>query len=543
MYTRFWREMPRFIQLGSQTMTVRPDLPPQFNNNPPKDRLVFAEPLGSEIYVATARNVDAYLGFGFQNMHATEASRYQDGHELFRALYPTLSKQPDSALYIESTPNGQVGNGAWFHEQCMDASERKTTEYGETRLVFIPWHEMAISFAIPFRDPEKKRRFGLSLTQTERDLLARFPAISLEQFAWRRMILAGPPFNRDEDLFDQEYPTDLATAFLLSGTSVFSRKTIKRLMANTREPIWEGDIYWGESDEKNRFESAHAAVRKPQFLTKGQALDEGRRSNVNERTYNNLRVFRWPVVGERIFITADIGGGEPESRDGDFSVGGVFVQNEFSRDELIMTWFGHINRIEFGELLSALAWAVCYRVGSSVPMPELVPEWTGPGTATCTYIDKKSLYPKLYRYEQPGVHGLPPGKHVGFESNAKTVPTAVGFMLRLVERDLIDIPDAQVVTEMSSYRQTDQFGDEGSYGGAAGRHDDAVAMLRMGAYMLRIRRPMLQGESDIEEVTMESDETLPSWDPFSPEQTPERLEIEEKDDDEELAETLFWHRD
>jgi hypothetical protein len=65
----------------------------------------------------------------------------------------------------------------------------------------------------------------------------------------------------------------------------------------------------------------------------------------------------------------------------------------------------------------------------------------------------------------------------------------------------------------------------------------------MGAYMLRIRRPMLQGESDIEEVTMESDETLPSWDPFSPEQTPERLEIEEKDDDEELAETLFWHRD
>jgi len=136
MYTRFWRESPEYFEVGGQRIGVRPPMPPEYNNNPPKDRLMFAPPLDSGIYVATARSIDAFLGYGFQNIHATEASRYLDGHDLFRSLYPTLSSLAHSALYIESTPNGQEGRGRWFYEQCMDAQARKDTQFGEMRLVF-----------------------------------------------------------------------------------------------------------------------------------------------------------------------------------------------------------------------------------------------------------------------------------------------------------------------------------------------------------------------------------------------------------------------
>jgi hypothetical protein len=407
MYTRFWRESPAFFDLDGTHIQVRPPLPPQFNNNPPKDRLVFDVPLDSAIYVATARSIDAYLGYGFQNVHATEASRYIDAHELFRALYPTISKDPHSALYVESTPNGQEGRGAWFHIQCLDADARKKTEYGEMRLVFIPWQDMVKSFAIPFGSGDLREKFVKTYTPVEIDLLKRFPKIEPEQFQWRRMMLAGPTFNRDEDMFDQEYPTDLATAFLMTGQSVFGRKTIKRLMNEVREPDWEGDIYWGDSPADKEHYPIHELVRRPRLLTKGEARHAGFPSHTNEGTFNNLRIYRDIRKGERIMIGADVGKGKKDSPDGDFSTIYVGTLNELERDTVNMVWSGHLNPLDFAEVASALAWAIRRMVGEVVPMPVLAPEWTGPGSATCVAIDKFNLYPGLYRYQPPGIHGMP----------------------------------------------------------------------------------------------------------------------------------------
>ena len=838
MTTRFWQEMPEYFDVDGSRIQVRPPMPATFNNNPPKDRLILDKPLDSGIYVASAKSLDAYLGYQFQNIHATEASRYADAPELFRAIYPTLSRHEHSALYIESTPAGQEGKGAWFYEQCWDAHERKDTQYGEMALVFIPWHEMRHSFAIPFKEATKREQFIRSYTKTEKELLNRFPHISAEQFQWRRMVLSGPPFNRDEDIFDQEYPclvfgtkvgtdsgivpiedvpigavtntgvvqgrkatgthecvrvttkmgytidctlthpialeaggfvaagdalgerirlqapmfakkpfthvsrplplletrtpmteefarwlgyymgdgclygrgieiacdskdedvvaevealtlkifgrasrsysgkgtgctrirhnsnaaadvllslgcaemreqlarrrvcvpdaiwrspksvvreflaalfeadgwcsktkntvrffakgeqfskdvqllllgfgvhsmrrriqkkgtehvgyeltlwsldarrfmeeigfrsarkngacgtlnkngrpavevgmvdavatleplgplpvfdidvaethvfdangilvhnTDLATAFLVSGASVFGRKTIKRLMNQTREPIWTGDIFWGESDEHNQFAPPYEAVRRPKFLTRGQAMQDGWKSHTNERTYNNLKVWRWPKKGERLFAACDVGRGLPDSRDGDYSTICVGVLNEFDRDELIMTWKGRLNPVLFGELASALCHALVRMVGDDCVAPELVPEWTGPGISMCTYMDAKHLYPHLYRYETPGVHGMPKSKHVGWESNFKTKPMAVGYTRRMVEADQIDIPDADLVTQMGSYKET---GDD-EYNGAAGRHDDLVSAFLILCAIMKLRRKTLPGD-------------------------------------------------
>jgi hypothetical protein len=545
MYTRFWKESPEYFELAGQRIMVRPPLPPEYNNNPPKDRLLFAPPLDSGIYVATARSIDAFLGYGFQNIHATEASRYVDGHELFRSLYPTLSSEAHSALYIESTPNGQEGRGRWFYEQCMDAQARKDTQYGEMRLVFIPWHEMTQSFAVPFESDEKRIAFGKQLNGTERDLLRRFPHISLEQLNWRRMMLAGPTFNRDEDMFDQEYPTDLATAFLLSGNSVFGRKSIKRLMSNVREPIWSGDVYWGVSDAKNESEPIHELVRRPHFYTKGQARALGFEPHVNENTYNNLKVYRWPTRGERIIVTCDVGGGNPESRDGDYSVIMVGVLNELERDELIMTWRGHINPIAFGEVAAALCWGLRYQVGESVTAPELVPEWTGPGSAMCVYCDDKNLY-RVYRWQPFGKTKMKATSSLGWQSDSKTKPYMIGATLRMIDDDKIDVPDQDLVLEMSTYRQLDNFGDAGSYGGAAGRHDDMVSAFQILCAMMRLRSSIIPGETDVEEVEVDSyyDPDLPTFDPFVDPTRYIAPGVQARDiDDESLDEGLFWSSD
>src|SRR5215469_11625440 len=90
MCRTFWQYTPKEVKLGEQVLPLRPELPAVYRNNPPRDRIEFDTPLNSKILIATARSIDAYLGFGFQNLHATEASRYRDATELFRALYPTL---------------------------------------------------------------------------------------------------------------------------------------------------------------------------------------------------------------------------------------------------------------------------------------------------------------------------------------------------------------------------------------------------------------------------------------------------------------------
>ena len=542
MCTRFWKYMPKAVRFGDMVVPVRPQLPQQYNNNPPKDSLEFAAPLSSRIFIASAKSVDAYLSFGFQNMHATEAAYYEDGKELFRALSSTLSDDAHSAMYIESTPNGKVGRGEWFYQQVMQAHVKTRTNYGDFRLVFIPWHEMVHSFSKPFEDMSERSKFERSLDGIEKDILKQYPHVSLEQLKWRRAKMAQPPFNQDPDIFDQENPSDLATAFLMSGSSVFTRSAIKRMVSTQRHPQWVGDIYWGDSDRSNEYASAHDVVRRPRFLTAGEAEASGFASHSTEKTMNNLRVYRWPKRGERIVIGADIGKGNPNTPDGDYSTLCVGVLNEFGRDELIMTWRAKLDPILFAEVCAAIAWAIRYRVGDDVKKPLLVPEWTGPGTATCTYLDTKNLY-EVDRYRMPGVHGLPKSKHIGWESNSKTKPFAVNWMVRMVERDLIDVPAEEVILEMSNYRQLDNFADEGSYGGAAGLHDDLVSSFQIMCAVLRLEATTSAEENDSYEINLDArgydDAQEEPFDPFMSDEASMAM-TEDYEEDQYGDDDLFW---
>jgi hypothetical protein len=522
MCTAFWQNLPPTVQFktpkGIEEYEIRPKLAAKYNNQPSSDKLEFAPPLGSRIYTASAKSIDAYRGGGFQHLHATEAAYYDDGEGLFTALSPLISDDPISMRFIESTPNGQSGKGAWFYEQVMDAKLRGRTQYGETRLVFIPWHEMVRSFSIPFDDMSQRAEFERTLKPEERDVMRQYPHVSLEQMKWRRSKLAEPPFNKDPTIFDQEYPSDEISAFLLSGSSVFNRSSIKRLASRTREPVWVGDVYWGESDRGNERDAVYNTVRRPHFYTKGEAPSYGFASHVTDKTLDNLKVWRWPTKGERIIIGADIGRGNPNTDDGDYSTICVGALNDFGKDELLMTWRGRLNPILFGEVCAALSWGIRYRVGDGVHAPMLAPEWTGPGSATCTYLDQKKLY-EVDAYRMPGVKGMPKTKHIGWESNSKTKPYSVNMMVRMVEKDVIDIPSEQLVMEMSSFRQHDPFGDEGSYGGVGG-HDDLVSSFMIMCAIMRLETATVPGEARIIEIDQDDPDVMPGGDIYATDPEP-----------------------
>ncbi len=232
-----------------------------------------------------------------------------------------------------------------------------------------------------------------------------------------------------------------------------------------------------------------------------------------------------------------MGGGDPDTKDGDFSTLCVAALNDFGHDEVLMTWSGHLNPLLFGEVASALGWALTMRVGGDVLMTELAIEWQGPGKSTNTYIDKHNLYTNTFRYVQPGVHGQKATKHIGWESNANTKPLMVNYTQRMVDRDMIDIPDKHTVLEMSAYRKTDDFGDSSSYGGQAGMHDDAVTSLEICCVRLRYNAGSGNPEAviNIEDNYdgSDDDETIP-FDPF------DDGDFIESDDEEVEEEQLFW---
>lgn len=546
MARTMWFYTPQTLEVEGYTFKLRPDLPPEFRNNPPKDKLFLADPPGSRMYLASSKSLDSYLSFGFQNIHATEAGHYPDGARLFLQIQPTLVNEAHSALYIESTPNGMDGPGQWFYHQVLAAHERKGTEYGQLELVFIPWHEMRVSFSIPFEDISKRSAFERSLTKEEQDVIKRFPHVSLEQMLWYRTVRAGPAFNNNPEVFDEAFPSDLATAFLMSGESVYPRAAIKRLMANSvRPPIWEGDVYWGESDEANKHLPIHETIRTPVFLEMWQAKAQGRASHVNNGAWKNLKVYRWPKEGERLLIACDVASGLRHTRDGDLSTIVVGVLNELSRDEVIMTWRGRLNELLFAEVCCALAWSLRKMVGEKVAAPQLIPEWTGPGRALCIYIDKKQLYAPVYLYEFPGKQGMPASKHLGHETNDKTKPFMVSSSVRMVEGDTIDVPDERLVLEMSGYQKHGQGGYAEDYGGSGGKHDDMVSAFQILCMHLRLRAATIPGEAEVLEPqqsffdTADDEET--SWDPFGPTSHAYIPGLSRRDAGEEnLTEGLFW---
>lgn len=126
----------------------------------------------SSHFISTAGSGDVGRGSSFNFIHGTEVAFWKDAEQILAGAM----QAGNPFIVLESTANGAQG---WFYETCMDALAGRN----DWNLIFIPYTEF----------PEYQ---GAEWKEKKQKELKR--------------------------LFDQEYPADVVSAFLLSTTGYFS---------------------------------------------------------------------------------------------------------------------------------------------------------------------------------------------------------------------------------------------------------------------------------------------------------------------------------
>jgi hypothetical protein len=188
--TQKLRDMTQFFydELSSE------DRPPRFINNA---RRTYYPATRSWMYYTTAGNPRAGRGGTYTHVHGSEVAHWKDASKIVAGLLQGVPA--NGSIIFESTPNGAQG---WFYEQVMAAQAGK----GIWTVHFFPWW---------WDKSYRLNAHNLVMTADERSL-AKTHKLKPAQIAWRRAKQAELG-----ELFPQEYPEDLYSAFIKSGDGYF----------------------------------------------------------------------------------------------------------------------------------------------------------------------------------------------------------------------------------------------------------------------------------------------------------------------------------
>lgn len=154
---------------------------------------------GSEVTIVTAGNKHKGRAGTYSRVHGSEVAFWPDAEATMAGLMQGVPASGE--IILESTPNGARG---WFYDRCMEALDGR----GVWTLHFFPWWWDAGYTADAGPD--------FAPTDDERALVERH-GLTAGQLAWRRLKIA----EIGARLFQQEYPEDARTCFLLSGDGYF----------------------------------------------------------------------------------------------------------------------------------------------------------------------------------------------------------------------------------------------------------------------------------------------------------------------------------
>jgi len=190
----------------------------------------------SESLIATAGAHRAGQGATYNYVHLSELAHYnEDSDNVFASALQAAT--PDAYIFGESTPNGAQGK---FYELCQRALDGD----GEWVLHFYPWW-WASEYRVELEDGEI-----ITPTPEEEETILKAHQngfeLTPEQIKWRRSKILDIPTT-----FLQEYPEDVYTCFLRSGSGVFGdfSKTIGKETNYEYCPDhrYIAAIDWGES--------------------------------------------------------------------------------------------------------------------------------------------------------------------------------------------------------------------------------------------------------------------------------------------------------
>lgn len=366
--------------------------------------------LRSSFEVQTANNIAAGRGGTIHHLHASEISQWMEPELVVEALFPAIPDDPETSVILESTAHGA---GDWFHTFWKLSVAGKTSY----RAIFLPWYLM------PEYRAEPSPEFG-ELDEEERDLLARFPFLTREQFEWRRRKIAefeAAGEGAGAEIFRQEYPATPEEAFRAAGTPVFSH----RLLRQAAQQVSPGVRY-----------------------TAGQGTPR-------PDPRGDLVVWEEPEPGVSYTIGVDVSAGVER---GDFSCVEVIRSDTTAQ---VAEWWGLIDPIALAPIVESIArW-----YNEAVVAIEI----NNQGIATQRAL--LQTYWNCYRWQYLDTQTNRYSTKLGWQTTISTKPVMISFMNHVLAQGRVVIRSSALLDEFLTYIKRTPW-DSGR--ASPGCHDDRV---------------------------------------------------------------------
>jgi hypothetical protein len=413
----------------------------------------------------------------------TEFAMYPNPDEMNGALFPQLPPEGSearklSSVIIESTPKGQ---NEFF--DYYDAASKG--HKGDFIALFCPWFLFDEQYST---EPPPNWR----ITAEEKTLQAKltrmrmhdYPAedgggkpVTRAQMYFRRRTIEST-FGGNPDRFDQEYPSDPITCWLLSSKSVF-RENAKYLHECTTQADERAHAVWAQQIVEGKPVVTHGPARiklQPKIDVRGTytpIVDV----HFAIHAHGPWKVWEPPMPGHKY-----VAGGDPAVglEDGDNS---CIIVVDVTTARQVAEYCEILGPERFADELAA--------AGYWYNQALLVPEINAIGFVVLKRLIANIAYPNLYRWPKWDEVNRYSHKR-GWETNSRTKQLMVSSMINYFDEELIAIASKELLAELSTFEQKD-MGEYYAFAAQKGRHDDRVIALGL-AIMGIDQTPMLVTE-------------------------------------------------
>jgi hypothetical protein len=382
---------------------------------------------GSRIQVATAGGDDSISGNTFQLIHLSEMAKYPDEaqDEIIATAIPSLGKNPDSKIIVESTAFGYNTYQEMFMKVYRGHSTWKAHFYSWLAKAYHDQFKHSFDEAEAWFKAQNggKRMTYEDLEHDEKILRDKYKA-TYRQLMFRRYYIATNSLEK----WNREFPTSPDEAFAESNKSIFDTKKIIERLQNVIPPLATNEIYDELPD-----------VLKP-YINK------------------NLFIFRMPKKGVRCYGGVDVASGAGNQTDNST----IAIYN--ADGQQMASWYSNdIPVYKFAEIVN--------EVGRFFNYAFLCVERNALGLPLLERLRKHYNYLNLLKqriFDQKGKRKL----QLGFMTTNTTKPIIINDLKENFELGLINIECVQTLEEMKIY-QEDSNGKMGNKKGA-NLHDDLV---------------------------------------------------------------------
>lgn len=441
---------------------MTPELRPQLragnrNDSIPRGEIYYADRRTWGL-IQVASNLDP-RGQQVTHVHETEVAMYKDVNELNGALLPQLPTLGSeaflrSSFIIESTPKGENE----FYEMWQEARQVATSRWNP---IWLPWWLMDDEFSAPAPDDFElsadDERIQKSLTRDRMELDGK--PVTREQMWWRRSTI-DDVYRGDLDGFDQEYPSDEVTCFLLQTKSIFGphMKYVQKCVHDSEERASEAWKARGIECGK------HLNIRL-KFNVREDFTDKKDPVKYAPDPHGPWTIWEPPVRGHQYVIGADCAEGLSQ---GDFSAA-VIIDVSLARQ--CGEFRAKVSPEKFADQLDA--------AGRWYNNALLVPEVNNLGYVVLARLTTNLVYPNLYKWPKWDEAAKYSGKR-GWVTQGSTKGILVSRMIYVLEEQSVRVASRRLMSEMSTYYQNkSKTGDIDAFGASKGSHDDLVMSFGM----------------------------------------------------------------